>query len=68
MRKPVRRIGHAAVAKGWRKALADRVVPPAARVAPVAPERIRTALGLAFLALSTKYLLGTVRRFRQRVS
>lgn len=63
--RPVRRVGHAGVGKGWRKAVADRVAPNASRIMPLTTDQVRTALGIVFVGLSAKYVLGTVRRFRR---
>ena len=37
---------------GWRKAVADRVAPTAARRAPLSEEQVRAAIGAAFFLLS----------------
>ena len=47
---------------GWRKAIADRVAPPAANRAPVSEEQARAAIGAAFFALSLYYVVSTTVR------
>jgi hypothetical protein len=47
---------------GWRKALADRVAPPAAGRAPASEDQVRAAIGAAFFALSVFYVVSTVVR------
>jgi hypothetical protein len=47
---------------GWRKAIADRVAPPAARRAPVSEEALRAAIGAAFFLLSLYYVARTIMR------
>jgi hypothetical protein len=47
---------------GWRKAIADRVAPPAARRAPVSEEQVRAAIGAAFFLLSVYYVARTITR------
>ena len=54
------RVGNAAL-KGWRRRVADAVAP---RV-PFDDDTVRGALGLAFLALSVRYVLGTLGRIRR---
>ena len=54
------RVGNAAL-QGWRKRVADAVAPRL----PFDDDRVRGALGLAFLALSVRYVLGTVGRIRR---
>ena len=66
--KPLRSLGHAAVATGWRKSVADRLTPPLARHTPSGSERIRTAIGLGFLALTGKYVAETIQRFNHRTN
>ena len=59
-------VGTAAL-RGWRTKAADMVAPPLARRLPVAEEQIRAALGVLFLALTAKYLVGTLSDlFRRR--
>ena len=61
----VKDIGEAAVANGWRKKAADTLAPRLARSPLPGRERdMRALLGLAFLALSVKYLAGTFARLR----
>lgn len=47
---------------GWRKTVADRVAPPAARRAPVSEEQVRAAIGGAFFLLSLYYVGSTIAR------
>ena len=47
---------------GWRKAIADRVAPPAARRAPVSEDQVRAAIGAAFFLLSLYYVASTIAR------
>jgi hypothetical protein len=47
---------------GWRKAIADRAAPPAAKRAPVSEEQVRAAIGGAFFLLSVYYVVSTVVR------
>ena len=47
---------------GWRKAIADRVAPPAARRAPVSEDHVRAAIGAAFFLLSLYYVASTIAR------
>lgn len=46
--------------RGWRTKAADAVAPRLARHLPLAEEQIRAALGVLFLALTAKYLAGTL--------
>jgi hypothetical protein len=64
--KGLRALGLAAAGGGWRKAAADRVAPAAASRTRFGAVQIRVALGLAFLGMSVKYLVDTLRRFRAR--
>jgi len=47
---------------GWRKAVADRVAPPAAGRAPASEDQVRAAIGAAFFALSLFYVISTIVR------
>lgn len=47
---------------GWRKAVADRVAPPAARRAPASEEQLRAAIGGLFFLLALVYVARTVAR------
>jgi hypothetical protein len=47
---------------GWRKAVADRVAPPAASRAPASEDQLRAAIGAAFFLLSLVYVVGTIAR------
>ncbi len=47
---------------GWRKAIADRAAPPAAKRAPISEEQVRAAIGGAFFLLSVYYVVSTVVR------
>jgi hypothetical protein len=53
--------GHAGLV-GWRKAIADRVAPPAARRGPFSEEQARAAIGTAFFLLSLYYVGSTIAR------
>jgi hypothetical protein len=53
--------GHAGLV-GWRKAIADRVAPPAARRGPVSEDQARAIIGAAFFLLSAYYVAGTTVR------
>ena len=54
-------LGHAGLV-GWRKAIADRVAPPAAKRAPVSEEQARALIGAAFFLLALYYVAGTLVR------
>jgi hypothetical protein len=41
----------------WRTAIADRVAPPAAKKTPLSEEQVRAAIGAAFLAVATLYVV-----------
>jgi hypothetical protein len=41
----------------WRAAIADRVAPPAAKRTPLSEEQVRAAIGAAFLAVATLYVV-----------
>jgi hypothetical protein len=47
---------------GWRKAIADRVAPTAARRAPFSEEQVRAAIGAGFFLLSLYYVTSTAVR------
>ena len=47
---------------GWRKAVADRVAPPAASRAPASEEQLRAVIGGAFFLLSLFYVASTIAR------
>jgi hypothetical protein len=49
-------MGQAGLAS-WRAAVADRVAPPAAKRTPLSEDQVRAALGAAFLAVSTFYVV-----------
>jgi len=53
--------GHAGLV-GWRKALADRAAPAAARRSPISEEQARAAIGGAFFLLSLYYVISTIVR------
>ena len=53
--------GHAGLV-GWRKAIADKVAPPASSRAPVSEDQLRAIIGAAFFALSLYYVAGTLIR------
>lgn len=44
---------------GWRKAVADRVAPPAAKRGPVSEDQARALIGAAFFLLSAYYVAST---------
>ncbi|HEY6961917.1 MAG TPA: hypothetical protein VI408_08535 [Gaiellaceae bacterium] len=50
-------LGHSATSSGWRKQAAEAIAP---RV-PVDDRKVRTALGLIFLASSIRYVVKTLR-------
>ena len=47
---------------GWRKAIADRAAPTAAKRAPISEEQARAAIGGAFFLLSAYNVVSTVVR------
>ena len=47
---------------GWRKAIADRAAPTAAKRAPVSEEQVRAAIGAVFFLLSLYYVVSTIVR------
>jgi hypothetical protein len=47
---------------GWRKAVADRVAPPAARRAPASEDQLRAAIGAVFFVLALVYVARTIAR------
>jgi hypothetical protein len=46
----------------WRGAIANRVAPPAAKRTSMSEDQIRAALGAAFLAVSTFYVVTSIVR------
>ena len=57
-------LGHAGLV-GWRKALADRVAPAAAKHGPIDEDQVRAIVGTVFFALSVYYVGATlVRAFK----
>jgi hypothetical protein len=46
----------------WRGAIANKVAPPAAKRMPLSEDQIRAALGAAFLAVSTFYVVSSIVR------
>jgi hypothetical protein len=52
--------------QGWRVKVADAVAQPVARHSPLSDDQVRAALGAVFFALSTVYVVGTVRRLAAR--
>jgi hypothetical protein len=54
-------LGHAGLV-GWRKAIADRVAPPAANRAPFSEDQARAVIGAAFFALAAYYVGSTIAR------
>ena len=53
--------GHAGLV-GWRKAVADRAAPAAAKRAPFSEDQARAAIGAAFFLLSLYYVVSTIAR------
>ena len=47
---------------GWRKAVADRAAPPAARRGPFTEDQARAAIGAGFFVLSLYYVASTIVR------
>lgn len=60
--KQVKQVGQAATERGWRHAVAERVVPAVAERTRARPDQVRMVLGLVLLALSVKFLIGTLSR------
>jgi hypothetical protein len=54
-------IGQAALPT-WRGAVANRIAPPAAKRTPLSEDQARAAVGAAFFALATFYVVSTVIR------
>jgi hypothetical protein len=54
-------LGHAGLV-GWRKAIADRVAPPAAKRAPLSEDDARALIGALFFGLSAYYVGSTIAR------
>ncbi len=52
--------------QGWRVKVADAVAQPVAKHSPLSDDQVRAALGVVFFALSTVYVVGTVRRLAAR--
>jgi hypothetical protein len=52
--------------QGWRVMVADVVAQPIAKHSPLSDDQVRAALGAVFFALSTVYVVGTVRRLAAR--
>jgi hypothetical protein len=50
----------------WRGAIADRVAPTAAKRTPLSEDQIRGFLGVAFLAVSTFYVVSSIVRMVRR--
>ena len=50
----------------WRGAVADRIAPPAAKRTPLSEDQIRGILGVAFLAVSTFYVVSSIVRMVRR--
>jgi hypothetical protein len=46
----------------WRGAIANRVAPPAAKRMPLSEDQVRGILGVAFLAVSTFYVVSSIVR------
>lgn len=47
---------------GWRKKVADRAAPTAAKRSPISEEQARAAIGAAFFLLSVYYVISTIAR------
>jgi hypothetical protein len=47
---------------GWRKAIADRAAPPAARRSAASEDQVRAAIGAAFFLLALFYVASTIAR------
>jgi hypothetical protein len=54
-------IGQAALPT-WRGALADRLAPPAAKRTKLSEDQVRAAIGAAFFAVATFYVVSTIVR------
>ena len=54
-------MGQAALAT-WRGAIADRVAPPAAKRTPLSEDQARAAIGAAFFAVATFYVVSSLVR------
>jgi hypothetical protein len=54
-------LGHAGLT-GWRKTIADRAAPPAAKVGPLSEDQVRGVIGAAFFLLSAYYVATTIAR------
>ena len=52
--------------QGWRVKVADAVAQPVGKHSPLSEDQVRAALGAVFFALSTLYVVGTVRRLAAR--
>ena len=55
------KIGQAGLAS-WRGAIADRVAPPASSKTPLSEDQVRAAIGAAFFALATFYVVSSAVR------
>jgi hypothetical protein len=58
-------LGQAAL-PSWRGAVADRVAPPAAKRTPLSEDQARAAIGAAFLAIATFYVVSSFVRMIKR--
>ena len=52
-------MGQAALAS-WRGAVADRIAPSASERTPLSEDQVRAAIGAAFFALASFYVVSTV--------
>lgn len=52
--------------KGWRLKVADAVAQPVSKHSRLTDDQVRAALGAVFFALSTVYVVGTVKRLAGR--
>ena len=46
----------------WRGAIADRIAPPASKRTPMSEDQARAAIGVAFFAVATFYVVSTIVR------
>jgi hypothetical protein len=54
-------MGHAALPT-WRGAIADRLAPPAAKRTKLSEDQVRAAIGAAFFAVATFYVVTSIVR------
>ena len=63
--KDIKRAGYSAADHGWRRTAADKIARPIAKHTSARPDQIRMVVGLVFLALSIKFIAGTIMRARK---